>query len=126
MRVNPAGAAPLHSVHRNMVAFAFSFDTNNVSAPDGLVDPGGVVASSGLSWLATGRLQVELEDQYTAIVCHCDMEDTAAGTRVRLESTTLGATVTNYINLLTIAGPIAADSTDKKIHVSGYFLRSTT
>ena len=116
MAVGRTGSHPARGMGRDCTVFAFEFDTNGTSAPDGLVDPGGVV--SAMTYSATGNHVATLNDRYVmlAAVASHDDADAIGELEVRVSD---GTSAANTITIQTWsdADPqVAATSTN--LHVT--------
>lgn len=108
---------------RNGQLAVFYFDTNSTSAPDGLVDPGGLAAtSSPLARAAAGDLSLTLKHRYTRIYAVAQIYDSTNGVSGGVYTVTQGSAAANVIKIKTEtedAGGVKAkaDTTDKRIVV---------
>jgi hypothetical protein len=108
------------SPSRNHFKGSFTFETNNASAPDGVVDPGGIIAANGTAHTSQGKLTFTLDREWRYV--HAVANYTESGAFVaQVAGVTQGrgttATIIVEERALDGSGTLT-NSTDKTITVS--------
>lgn len=86
---------------RNVCVYPIQFTTNNTGTPDGLVDPAGIVATSGLAYSATGNYVVTLAQRFRYINAHCEHLDATDYLHAKVTAITQGVSAANTVTVST-------------------------
>jgi len=121
MANNPLGQYPVRSPGRNPTVASFQFDTANTAAPDGLVDPCGIVNGAGVR-TSQGLLTFTLNDRWTVLHATCNLETTATYL-AQVADVVRGLSAANTVVVTTLDEALAAQDTNNltvNVVVVGY------